>query len=199
MLYRANTLMDVEDAARKFLKNIYKKDISNEAEFQFELASFIKDNIPGSIIYFERSYRSFGIEDSNFVKKEIDLVIQKDDGTLSAIELKYPKNGRVPETMYDFIKDIKFLEQLAESKKFKRNLFLVITSDKKFWSGKSKTIYAYFRGNEAHIPKTSINKPTGQKRDASIKLDNKYRAEWESISDSSDNKQEMKFLLIEVN
>ncbi len=190
---------DIQTTAREFLKNIYKKkDICNEAEFQFELALFIRDSIPGSQIYFERSYGRFNIEgNGKFVKKEIDLVIQKADGTLTAIELKYPKNGQVPETMYNFIKDIKFLEQLAESQKFQKNLFLAITTDKDFWNGKSEGIYAYFRGGKDLPSKIDIHKPTGPKKEAEwISLNNLYSVRWELVPNSQ---PEMKFLLIEVN
>ncbi len=34
---------------------------------------------------------------------------------LSALELKYPRNGQVPESMFSFCKDIAFLEQLGLS------------------------------------------------------------------------------------
>ena len=192
--------MDVIQATtREFLKNIYKKyDICNEAELQFELGLFIKDCIPTSRIYFERSYSRFDVKpNEKLVKKEIDLVIKKSDETLTAIELKYPKNGQVPETMYNFIKDIRFLEQLAESQKFHRNLFLAITADENFWDGKpKKPIYDYFRCRKYLPKKTPIYKPTGPPNKKGISLNNSYPVKWESVPNSE---QKLKFLLIEVN
>lgn len=57
------------------------------------------------------------INDSeHYVKHEIDIVLfNKDYSSCHAIELKYPRNGKYPETMYDCIKDIRFMEQLKES------------------------------------------------------------------------------------
>ncbi|MEM3844668.1 MAG: hypothetical protein QXU98_03060 [Candidatus Parvarchaeota archaeon] len=187
---------DIEATVREFLKTTNINDICNEAELQFELALFIKENLRGSRIYLERSCEKFNIKD-RLIKKEIDLVVQRDDGSFSAIELKYPKNGRVPETMYDFIKDIKFLEQLSESKNFKRNFFLAITGDKGFWKGESNRIYAYFRGGENLPSNKPIYKPTGpEKGSESISLNAQYSISWELIPSSN---PEMKFLLIRVN
>ena len=62
-------------------------------------------------VQFERNVSFFGIIGIT-VKHEIDIVIYSEDmAEKYAIELKFPRNGQVPEQMYSFVKDICFMEQ----------------------------------------------------------------------------------------
>lgn len=63
---------------------------------------------------------------------------------LSALELKYPRNGQVPESMFSFCKDIAFLEQLVLSG-FQSAYFLAVADHKHFYAGASTGIYGHFR------------------------------------------------------
>lgn len=72
-----------------------------------------------------------------------------------AIELKFPTNGAVPKRMFQFIKDIKFMEEVKYDLVFKKTYCLSLVSDSKegdFYSGenskKEDSIYQYFRGSE---------------------------------------------------
>lgn len=67
----------------------------------------------------------------NFVKKEIDIVIENDSQERYAIELKFPRNGQYPEQMYSFIKDIRFMEQV-ESAGFTKTFCICMVDDKNF-------------------------------------------------------------------
>lgn len=96
-------------------------------------------------------------------KKEIDIVIQCKSNSKEkyAIELKYPKNGHVPEEMYAFIKDIDFTEKLAIHG-FTNTYCLTVVDDHRFYDNQlpaTKEIYKYFRSS-AEI-KGEIHKPTG--------------------------------------
>jgi hypothetical protein len=157
-------------------------DIYNEFSLQHELGIFLRGQLIDCKVQFERNVSDFKFDKSGFVKKEIDLVVTSPAGErLSAIELKYPRNGQVPESMFGFCKDISFLEQLVSSG-FQSGYFLAVVDDKLFYSGSSEGIYGLFRGG---IPITgTITKPTGAK-DSSVTINNSYKASWVPVSGST--------------
>jgi hypothetical protein len=122
----------------------------------------------------------FGLLKSNFIKKEIDIVIFDSAKTnKSAIEIKFPTNGQYPEQMFSFCKDILFLEQLKNNG-FCNNLFLCFADDRNFWNGNAdnNSIYRFFRKQR---PITGlIQKPTG-KKDVQINIEGSYMASWQQI------------------
>tara|TARA_B110000046_G_C12914080_1_gene364134 strand:- start:148 stop:534 length:387 start_codon:yes stop_codon:yes gene_type:complete len=121
---------------------------------------------------------------------------------LASIELKFPRNGQVPESMYSFVKDVKFLEGLTSSKNsintFSKGFFICLVDNSLFYQGGSKNdgIYEYFRGKEKKIRICKeTKKPTGKNKDIeeyTIRLNKEYVGEWLPI------KHEMHYLLIEV-
>ena len=90
-------------------------EVYNEFSFQHELGIFLRAQMPEKKVQFERNVSYFKLDKADFVKKEIDIVIFSAESLECVIELKYPRNGQVPETMFSFCKDIAFLEQLALS------------------------------------------------------------------------------------
>ena len=98
-----------------FLKNFPKDDIYNEFSLQHELGIYLRNRLKGTQykVQFERNSRDFFEKDTE-VKHEIDIVVISRDKKekFAAIELKYPKNGRYPEEMFDFCKDICFMEEV---------------------------------------------------------------------------------------
>lgn len=123
-------MIDTKKIVEEFLNESRKENMDNEAELQLELACFIRQKHPELKVKLEKNM----FDKKKMVKKEADIVLEG-DGVKSVIELKYPKNGQVPVQMYNFVKDIKFLEQLHELG-YRNNIFLAITADKKFWEGK---------------------------------------------------------------
>jgi hypothetical protein len=120
-----------------------------EATFQFNLMMKLVNIIDESNIFPERNIEYYGLDSKNYTKKIIDIVLENEKGLNIAIELKMPMNGQVPEQMYSFVKDIKFLEELKTSRKFNRCYLLTITNDHNFWSGQiNNGIYTYFRDNK---------------------------------------------------
>ena len=169
-----------------------------EATFQFHLLMELASGYNRNSIFPERSIEYYGLTD--LTKKEIDIVIEldKDHNDTVAIELKMPMNGEVPEQMFSFIKDIKFLEELKESNKFSKCYLITVTNDHKFWSGiKKDGIYLYFR--EEQIITGPFTKPTGNKdkdkdkgKDKEYKLNKKHKAEWQDLKDG------FRYFIIEV-
>jgi len=109
-------------------------EIYNEFSLQHELGVYLRNNLDECKVQFERNVSYFDMAKADFEKKEIDIAItSKASGDyLSAIELKFPRNGQVPESMFSFCKDIAFLEQLVTSG-FQSAYFLAFADHPLFW------------------------------------------------------------------
>ena len=176
--------MEVLTAIHQFLDAVSNSDVEiyNEFSFQHELGLFLRQHKTVHKIQFERNVSHFGFDKVNFEKKEIDIAVFKDAKTKRScvIELKFPRNGQVPETMYSFCKDISFLEQLVNAG-FDSGYFVALADDKNFYSGnKVDGIYGLF-GDEQVITGTIV-KPTGDK-DTSVTINNTYIAKWFSVTE----------------
>lgn len=92
--------MNIKDLLEDFMKLVASCNIEvyNEFSLQHELGIFIRANISGYKIQFERNTRFFKI--TKRIKHEIDIVIYNDFEKY-AIELKYPFNGQYPEQMFN--------------------------------------------------------------------------------------------------
>lgn len=156
-----------------------KLEIYNEFSFQHELGIFLRAKLVDKKIQFERNVSFFGLDKTQFTKREIDICIYDDKEYIAAIELKFPRNGQIPEQMYSFCKDIKFLEELKNAV-FKSTYFLAYTEDKYFFSGQDKGIYSYFRSSKELSG--VIKKPTGKKSE-SLSLEGRYFPTWKNVND----------------
>jgi len=163
-------------------------EIYNEFSLQHELGVFLRNRISNQKIQFERNVSFFNFSKADLYKKEIDISIYSQSDLFCAIELKYPRNGQVPESMFGFCKDIAFLEQLLENG-FKSAYFIAVADDELFYSGNPAGIYGYFRDNK-QITGT-IRKPTG-KKDEEVEIKKVHQAKWFPISGST------KYCLIQV-
>ncbi|WP_377887978.1 hypothetical protein [Alkalihalobacillus sp. R86527] len=158
-------------------------DIYNEFSLQHELGIFLRNEIHSPFkVEFERNVRFFQ-PGAKCVKSEIDIVIYNQDASEKyAIELKFPKNGQYPESMFSFVKDIKFMEQTKELG-FTQTFAVTYVEDSLFYKGaKTDGIYSYFRnGKQLH---GEIMKPTGIKKDVCI-IEGNYEVEWLSMANGS--------------
>ena len=95
--------------------------------------------------------------------------------------------------MYQFVKDIKFLEELKSTGKFSQCFFIVVTNEKGFWDGRETGgIYSFFRENKTLEGK--IPKPTGKNENKSCKLSQGYKVEWKEL----DNYKDFRYFIVEV-
>jgi hypothetical protein len=155
-------------------------EIYNEISLQLELGIFLRRTLTDLKILFENPVDHFGWSRTLFSKKrEIDISVVSPDKTLkAAIELKFPRNGQHPETMFKACQDLEFLEEIARQGSA-LGLFVMVVEDRLFYEGGSdELIYKYFRKS---VPITGlIRKPTG-KKDEEAKLRSEYRINWNAV------------------
>jgi len=114
------------------------------------------------------------------VKKEIDIsIFNNDKSEIYAIELKYPRNGQLPEQMFSFCKDIRFLEQLCRGG-MDGAWFVAVVDDRLYYEGKSEGIYTHFRSSKPISGR--IEKPTGRDR-SYLEIEGSYSVTWLPIND----------------
>jgi hypothetical protein len=154
-------------------------EIYNEFSLQHEVGILLRSEFPNDKVQFERNVYDL-FNNDKFIKTEIDIaVFSPDRSTLRcAIELKFPRNGKHPEQMFSFCKDICFAEQLKKAG-FERSYLIIFANDKLFYSGNGEGIYGYFRQSKKLYG--SIRKPTGKKNEI-IKLEGSYQVKWHSVS-----------------
>ena len=164
--------------------------VENERALQLELGLFLRQI--GYIVQFEKTCKVDAHEhQTKRQKRYLDLLVGEQPSA-TAIELKVPLAGRVPETKYDFISDIAFIEAIIKSNIAKQGISLMVTNDPSFWSGKATGIYSAFRSNG------SLNglyvKPTG-KASSKVYLENHYELKWKSLQNTKLIKN-AKYLLV---
>ena len=185
-------MIDVYGYINNFFKTtIQTVDIYNEISLQHEMGIFLRNSISDYKVQFERNISYFNVRGKFAKGGEIDIsIFNADKSDRYAIELKYPNNGRVPETMYDFVKDIKFMEEL-KVKGFTNTFCVVLVLDSNFYKGtKQDGIYKHFR-NE-HSIYGDVYKPTGKSNDY-ISIGGRYDFEWCSITGKKE-----KFYVIKI-
>ena len=178
-------------------------DLYNEFGLQFELAlylrllpAFQKGGVyEGAKIELERPITHFKIDKTSEIpKKEIDVCIGDGNGNLiSAIEIKFPTNGQVPLQLYEFCKDICFLEKLMNSNCKCAYSLVLVNSDNFYVEKREKNgIYKYFRGDKKlkgcgniYYGRTALTGeiicPTGKKKGKSIEIINSYQIKWAEL------------------
>ena len=214
----------VEEFFLYLLKN--ELEIYNEFSFEHELGIFLRNKLRQECddgkeykIEFERNAKkyfniNYSYIDSKVLKKEIDISIYKSDHSKQyAIELKYPLNGQYPEQMFQCIKDVRFMQELVNQKKFQKTYCITLVwaqrRGKPFYKGnhegnKGIDIYKYFRGDHRKSLTGKIEKPTGKEK-YSIDLGDKiYPFKWKDckiINNNSKNhkykERECKYFIIE--
>jgi hypothetical protein len=151
-------------------------ELYNEFSLQHELGIYLRNlhQFANYKVQFERNAEDFfGI--TGTVKKEIDIVVYNDKEKF-AIELKFPRNGAYPRSMFQFIEDICFVEQL-KNKGFDGGCAVVLVDDPNFYSAKGlKTggIYTYFRG----VKPTPIQGSVKNNKQLSLVIQNKRQVVW---------------------
>lgn len=192
----------------------YKYNIYNEISLQHELGKFLEKELGEDYkVFYEKSMYNHNEKTEEWVKKEADLVIiRKDQKEKYAIELKFSKgeNARTPETLFDYIKDIRFMEVVKAKKGYTNVYNFMIANSQKYYKyelnnekDKKYDIYKMFRIKPKDgEQKRKFNilqkpegmekycKPTGKDGEKKFVLNNEYKGEWKILikNDSGDEK-----------
>lgn len=186
-------MIDFKTHSKSFFSDVTKGtvEIYNEFSLQHEFGLCLRSSFGTALkTQFERPVSFFGLNQSNFVKKEIDIsVFAPNQSEKYAIELKYPRNGQYPEQIFKACQDICFLEQLRHNG-FTKCCFIIVADSPLFYSQGDKTgIYKFFR---AGVPiHGNIQKPTGAKDDA-VEIIGNYPIVWNDIDNN------LKYAVVEI-
>lgn len=165
-------------------------DIYNEFALQFELSFFLKKALGKDFkIQLERniSYLNLG---TDLVKKEIDIIVFRNIASLSdliVVELKAIIDQKIarPISIFNWIKDIKFLEQLKSSGVgYCYSLF--VTDNEKLLSegttsNSSTTLRLLPDFRQRRIHGTYSTHATQSKESKTISLDSDYTFKWKKF------------------
>lgn len=170
--------------------NDFKYRIYNEISLQHELGKYLEDKLKNEkykIFYEKNMYKCKKEDGKGWFKKEVDIVLVDNKDNKYAIELKFPqsRNGQVPEQMYQFVKDICFMEKVIEKKAYIATFNLIIVNDAKYYleHNKNDKYYAIFRndGESIKLEKGKYSKPTGKKSKEKIEIKREYNENWRKI------------------
>lgn len=191
-----------EKLIEEFFEYLCKNELEiyNEFSFQHELGIFLREKLRNECedgkdykIEFERNAKKYFNINYSFIngkgiKKEIDIAIYKNDHLQQyAIELKFPLNGQYPEQMFSCIKDVRFMQELVNQKKFQKTYCITLVwargKGRPFYKGNHEgnlgiDIYKYFRGDYKELLTGKILKPTGREKYIIDLQDKEYPFEW---------------------
>lgn len=185
----------------------FKYKIYNEYSLQHELGNYLTNS--GYNVFYEKNVREFLDENDadSCIKKEVDLIAKKGN-KYYAIELKFPKNGQYPEEMFQFLKDIYFMEQIKAYWEATQTYCLTLVNNKNFYEGShcenggKKKNYRYFRRFDnnifpihGHIENHIVKKNyKGQIVLEAVDIKGEYTIEW--MPEKSDKNLKYYFLPI---
>jgi hypothetical protein len=161
-------------------------DFCSEFTLQFRICRYLEEVNNKYIIELESNIERYNC--GGLIKKEIDIDISASDNKKIAIELKFVRDkGSFNIGMYKYCEDIKFLEQLVETK-FDIGYAIIFTNIKELYTAPSKTqkprneenkvLYTSFRTNKKLTGELKIK--TGR-MDESLTLRGEYNLNWEDF------------------
>lgn len=155
-------------------------EIYNEFSLQHEFGILLRSRLPQFKVQFERNARFFFTTAGVLPKWEIDITVFSPDrkNLLHAIELKFPRNGQVPEQIFKFCADVAFAEKLHACG-FKSTAAVIFADDHNFYEGSCDGIYGHCRGGRPIQGR--ITKPTG-KRDEEVTVSGNYVVRWQHVA-----------------
>ena len=208
--------MDINNIVEQALNNLLSGNriFNSEADFQFALAWQIKQDFPEVEILLEYTPWKF----KNNIR--IDIVVLIDDAMIP-IELKYKtkkykneKTGLVLKNQgaqdigrYDFLSDIKRLENFMDSKDYnvKKAYAIFLTNDSLYWNEpkfNKRTVDEDFRfhnGITLHGSRKWKGASTGtqKKREEAINIKGTYEMHWQDYDSLTECT--FKYVVVEIN
>ncbi|MBR5781699.1 MAG: hypothetical protein IKY27_06915 [Bacteroidales bacterium] len=133
------------------VNNLVKKRPAfySEADFQFSLAWELKTLLPSANIYLERYEPTFNYhvdiwieENGGFFPIELKYKTKKDDVLINGQKITLKKHGAVNLGSYDYLKDIRRIEDLSQLSGFKKGFAVMLTNEPIYYT-QSKTSSSY--------------------------------------------------------
>ena len=189
--------MNIKHLIIEFVDLIKKKQIEiyNEAALQYELAIFLRDKYPDYKIQLERNVSYFNLKKADYEKKEIDIIMFKNKNNLKemvVIELKAIIDQKIarPVTVFNWIEDLKFLEQLKINGMKCYSIFF--TNENKFLSGDLNVgkLLTDFRNKK--VSGTYQTHQNSSKKNKIISLKNSYSINWKNIQN------DLKYFIVKI-
>lgn len=181
--------MDISNIIKGFVDYAQKIDLEiyNEFSLQFELAIYLRKLLGEAYkIQLERNISFLGLK-GNFLKKEIDIILFKEPLRLNesiVIELKAVINQSHarPITVFNWITDLKFLEQL-KSVGVSQCYSFFVTDNSKLLSGPNdqKTKLNLLPDFRKRIIQGAYSTHSISHNKKSISLDSVYEFCWKSF------------------
>jgi hypothetical protein len=176
-------------------------EIYNESSLQFELSFYLRETLgKGFKIQLERNISFLNLR-TDLVKKVIDIIVFSDTvslGDIIVVELKAivdQKKAR-PKSIFDWIEDMKFLEQL-KSAGVGNCYSLFVTDNENLLSERTKSnsntilrLLPDFRNRKIYGTYSSHSNPN--KKNKTITLNSEYTFQWKKFVN------EQRYFLIEV-
>ncbi|SDD33942.1 hypothetical protein SAMN04488104_102510 [Algoriphagus faecimaris] len=160
-------------------------ELYNEAGLQYELAIFLRNNYPDLNVKLEFPVSRIFQNQTQFLKKEMDLFITSADGLRYVVELKAPLgNSGVPNAMYKALEDVKFLEQLSDAR-IDGGFSILATPAPAFWNAPrvNGMLYQMFNGDTVNFEETHIEQlPAFLQSKGRIDLNNYHEAPWQTLT-----------------
>jgi hypothetical protein len=158
----------------------------SEFTFQFRICRYLEEVNNNYFIELESNIERYDC--GRLIKKEIDIDIISSDNKKIAIELKYVRDqGSFNIGMYKYCEDIKFLEELVETK-FDIGYAIIFTNIKELYTAPNRTqnpkneenkvLYTSFRINKKLTGELKIKTGT---MNESLSLRGEYILNWEDF------------------
>jgi len=179
--------MKFKELITKFFNYVESNKIYlyNEFSLQFELSSYLRNELPGIRVELERNISYLGLDKKQFVKSEMDILISNIDlNNQIVIELKAPINQRNvrPVTVFDWIKDLRFLEQLKVQNIKGYSIFITDNQGYLRSKGTTKPLLRDFR--QKYISGSYCKHIDSKNKNKSITLVNDYKFEWNELGEN---------------
>ena len=199
--YTLDRIMDFSSVIKRFFEFAKRNDLEiyNEFSLQFELSFYLREIFGKDFkIQLERNISFLGLQ-SDLIKKEIDILVYKDIGSLRdviIVELKaiIDQSRARPITVFNWITDLKFLEQL-KSAGVGSCYSLFVTDNERLVSNSTNSniklrLLPDFRKRKIHGTYSTHSKPN--KKNKTISLDSEYTFQWKEFVNGQ------KYFLVDV-
>lgn len=198
------------------INNLAKKQSAfySEADFQFSLAWELKTLLSNANIYLERYEPTFNYhidiwveENDEFFPIELKYKTRKDDVVINRHSIALKDHAAVTLGSYDYLKDIRRIEDLSQLPGFKKGFAVMLTNESIYYKpSKTTSSYDMFKICDGLTKQANVtmnwgltNKKTpfrATKGRGPFALKNTYQMQWNNYNNVY--KYEFKYIISEI-